>query len=463
MNPDDVPKIEFHEEAIARFTELAQESLTKVRSFRRIQPPRHQNSGIHPVAHLTEKDVIGSITFQQRSVNGLGEETGRYWQSGDHQIGWEGQEFEAIKNLASKFENSGPLKGRVSKRFIRDVVFTWLRETLESKRTDTLCEFVAAGCSEQIKRREIWVPVFRTYSTHDFSIGEVQFRTISQSMLDRWYSRIPKEDHNHHPETDIALNTQRSTLQGVIAARINVDAEPLKAVETANAAADEAIALLRFLSSVNWTCRLVSRCLPIGKENTRTTMDIIVEKDDVQSIRKATIEEGPAGWSIDEARAMPLCTGVLEALNELASQRTKTEFRADLYGALQLHARHSVATEIAHKIVFVVAAAESIFLKDSSEPIQKNLGERMAFLIAHTVDDRRKVIKNVDLFYNIRSALIHHGRDVRDEQKDIIDEFFFNIWFSFVRLLAAVDKWPTRSDMFTTLENIKLGGNGIRA
>ncbi len=84
---------------------------------------------------------------------------------------------------------------------------------------------------------------------------------------------------------------------------------------------------------------------------------------------------------------MPLCTGLLEALHELASNRAKSEFRADLYGALRLHARHSVATEVAHKLVFVVAAAESIFLKSSNEPIQKNLGERMAFLIAETVEN----------------------------------------------------------------------------
>jgi hypothetical protein len=106
--------------------------------------------------------------------------------------------------------------------------------------------------------------------------------------------------------------------------------------------------------------------------------------------------------------------------------------------------------------VFVVAAAESIFLRNSSEPIQKNLGERMAFLIGNTVDERRKVIQNVDEFYNIRSALIHHGKDIQENQKDVVDEFFVNVWFSFARLLRSVDPWQTRSAMFTALENKKL-------
>jgi len=185
-------------------------------------------------------------------------------------------------------------------------------------------------------------------------------------------------------------------------------------------------------------------------------MDLVVEEGNIRSIGKATMEQGPSAWNVDEARYSPLCPGLLEALNDLASSRTETPFRVDLYGALQLHARHSIATEVAHKIVFVVAAAESVFLKNSSEPIQKNLGERMAFLVGATIEERRKVIQNVDAFYGIRSGLIHHGRDVQGEQKDIIDEFFFNVWFSFTRLLSKMDEWRSRDDMFTALENKKL-------
>ena len=456
MKPHESPKIEFIEQAAARFTELAQDVLAKVGSFGRTQPPRLQRTDIHPVANLTQEDMIGSIAIREHSVNGLGEETGRFWESGGHRVGWDGEGFEAIKHLASRLERTAPLKGRVSTQFVLDEVFIWLQETLEAKRTDPLTEFIARRCSEETERHEIWVPVYRTYSAHDFSIGDVQFLTITSSMLDRWYSRIPEVDRNRKPEIELALNRERSGLQGTIAARINVEAEPRKAIETAHADADEAVALLRFLSPVNWTCRITSHCLPIGKENTRTSKHIVVENGNIRSIGQATVEEGPAAWNIDEARQMPLLDGVLETLHQLALQRTRTEFRSDLYGALQLHARHSVATEVVHKIVFVVAAAESLFLRNSSEPIQKNLGERMAFLVGETVDERRKIIQNVDEFYKIRSGLIHHGRDIQNDQKDIVDAFFFNVWFSFVRLLACVDQWRTRSEMFTMLENRKL-------
>jgi len=182
---------------------------------------------------------------------------------------------------------------------------------------------------------------------------------------------------------------------------------------------------------------------------------LIIENGEIESISKAAVEQGLAGWNVDESRQTPSVAGVLEQLHRLALNRS-TEFQTDLYGALQLHARHSVAREIAHKIVYVVAAAESLLLRDSREPIQKNLGERMAFLIGNTLEERKKIIQNVEEFYDIRSRLIHHGRDVRDDQKDIVDNFFFWVWLSLVRLLSRIDQFQTRNDMFTMLENKKL-------
>jgi hypothetical protein len=146
----------------------------------------------------------------------------------------------------------------------------------------------------------------------------------------------------------------------------------------------------------------------------------------------------------------------VDAISSLDCKSTSTELRTDLYGALQLHARASIATEVAHKLVFVVAAAESIFLRNASEPIQKNLGERMAFLVGQNVVERKKIIQNVDDFYGIRSGLIHHGKEIQDQQRDIVDEFFVNVWFSFVTLMRNGERWKTRNEMFLELEERKL-------
>jgi len=448
--------IEFHSQAASRFNELAQELRTRAKAFALPAERRKATTSIYPMAQLSENDVIGAVDWKQRSVNGYGEETGRYWEADSGTIGYEGDDYVAAKNLAKRLADAGPLKNHVSERFLLDALFAWLQEVLNAKEATAFTDFLAKRASPAIAVQEIWIPVYRTYSSKDISMGRVNFKTITPEMLERWYSRIPAEERRNAPGADVALTRQRSMLQATLAACTVIEAEPIKANEIAQSATDEAVAMLRFLSEVNWTCRITSHALPIGKENIHTTMDINMENGSIKSIRKGVIERGPSGWNVDSARRSPMNGGVLELLQDLASQCNASEFRTNIYGALQLHARASIATEVAHKLVFVVAAAESIFLRNASEPIQKNLGERMAFLIGQSVDERRKVIKNVDEFYGIRSGLIHHGKEVQDHQKDVVDEFFVNVWFSFVVLMRSASKWKTRDEMFSALEERKL-------
>jgi hypothetical protein len=250
------------------------------------------------------------------------------------------------------------------------------------------------------------------------------------------------------------IHRERSRIQGGIAARIKVTAEQEKAREIAHAAANEAVNLLRFLSHVNWTSRIVSYCAPLGREGVLQTEELFVKDGVIENLRKASIDQGLHGWNVEEARAM--VPGVFEALQNLAGNRDGTEFRRDLYDALQLHSRNSLASAVSHKIVFVVAAIESLLFKNSFEPIQKNLGERMAFLIGKSLESRKEIVKNVEDFYDIRSRLIHHGREASGKDLEVIDTFFFNVWWTLRHLLAEVDRYHTKSQLLSELEDRKL-------
>lgn len=149
-------KVEFHSDAATRFSQLAQEVLKCVHSFERVDTPPTRGAEIHPVASLTADDIIGEVMVQESSFNGLGEETGRYWNSKGLRVGWEGREFEAIKDLVLRFGNAAPIKNRVSSRFLLDEIFKWLRETLEAKRSDALPDYIAERCSSEIRDYEIW-------------------------------------------------------------------------------------------------------------------------------------------------------------------------------------------------------------------------------------------------------------------------------------------------------------------
>jgi hypothetical protein len=444
--------LEFHPDAAARFNELAHELLNCVGSFGPVQPPKAVPTQLHPVMEIPESDII-ELKIQRSSVNLLGEEMGRYWESKGLLVGWEGEEFAQIKELAKRFSVAAPIKGQVSQIFLEDEVFGWLRETLERQRGDSLTDYIARRCSVEIEEQEIWIPVNRTYSAQDFALADVEFRTISKKMMDAWSERLFQSGEIDKGAA-MAIQRERSRMQGGLAAHIKVKAERRKAKEIAHSAANEAVALLRFLSPVNWTCRIVSYCLPLGSENILQTVELFVKDGMIANSSKGVIDQGPAGWNIDEARR--ISPQLLETLQRVASDREGTEFRSDLYATLQLHARNSVVAPVSHKIVFVVAAIESLLLKDPNEPIQKNLGERMAFIIGNSLEQRRPIVTNVEDFYRIRSRLIHHGQEAGPQDMDVIDRFFFNVWWTLRHLVADVDKYKTKEALLSSLEDRKL-------
>jgi len=272
-------------------------------------------------------------------------------------------------------------------------------------------------------------------------------------MLNIWYVHA-YEELASLPGVEHTTNRERSAIQGSVAACIKVSAELEKARQIAQEKAGEAIGLLRLLSPVNWTCKLVSHCLPVGRENTQSTVELFVKNGVLENTRKGTIEQGPSGWNIDEARHYN--PGLLEALGDLASNREATEFGRDLYGSLLLYSRQSIAAEISHKIVFVKGALESLLLKNSFEPIQKNLGERIAFLIGNNLSERKDIVENVERFYDVRSEFIHHGREVAPADVEVVDKFFVNAWLCLTRLLRQVNQYATKARLIEVLQDRKL-------
>ena len=198
------------------------------------------------------------------------------------------------------------------------------------------------------------------------------------------------EEWNKKPLNDAIrhkLSSRRSKLQGTLAACVNITAERKAAQYVARLKVDHAVALLRFLSPVNQAVGMQSYCLLLGREKIEISTELFVTENKMR-YNETVLERGPIGWDIDADRTQ--FPDLLSLLHNLASN-SGTEFRQLLYDALLLYSRNSVVADVADKLVFILVSLESMLLKDSNEPIAKNIGERMAFLIGESVEERKKI------------------------------------------------------------------------
>ena len=171
----------------------------------------------------------------------------------------------------------------------------------------------------------------------------------------------------------------------------------------------------------------------------------------IDHISRSAQDQRMTDWPLD--RSLQLRPGVLENLDRLALD-TSTEFRRSLYDALILYSRQTLAVEVSDKLVFTLSALESMLLRDGNEPIQKNLGERMAFLIGQTAQARKDIVQNIEGVYRIRSAFVHHGQTSR--HVEIVDRFLVNAWTTFSRLMDLSVKYRTKAALLGALEDLKM-------
>lgn len=440
---DSMP-ITFHPEAAKRFDDLGNE----VRGFVcEVDEPNRPQKDYHlyPAAKLGPQDIKEVLSFFNSVQDDRGNEVGRTWKDQDRWFGLLGTGYQQMRDLAARLEKTSDLHGRVGTDFLLSKIVTWLRDS----KSGSLTEYLVTCCQEVIKDQEIWIPLFRVYCASQFSIGAVTFRSISEQIMTAFF-----DPQGRRPSTEAERQHRdklRSKLQGTLAACVKVTAEAKMAQQIARSVAGDSIALLRFLSPANLTPGSRSYCLPLGREEVEIGTELLVSNDRIQTISQVSLECGPIGSDLDEAVSYHAKT--LAHLHALASDR-KTEFRQQLYDALLLYSRNSVTSDVAEKLVFVLVAIESMLLKDANEPIAKNIGERMAFLIGDTLDARKAIVKSVDQAYGLRSAFIHHGYSIDDVE--IVGRFLVHAWETFRSLLYRIDRTASKMSLIQELEERKL-------
>src|ERR1019366_1246436 len=381
----------FHPEAAVRFNQRADALRHLMRAVSATPKASATQYEPYPVSHVDLDNVIGRITYTDHTIDGLGRKVGRLWAVCGEHFGLFGDDYRELTSLAGAMANTPNLRGRVDVVFLVNEISSWIQATLEGTSIEDLATHVTRCCQEAVREYEIWVPVFQVHASDPFVIGDVSFHKLTPAVMDCFFNHPPPG-----PVPDavrIRRERLRSQLQNHLAARVKVVAEKETARAIARSKAERTIALLRFLSPANQTPDIQSYCVPLGRERIEIPTELFVENGEIRQILRGTIEHGPVFWDVDPARAR--LPGLLERLDSLARDHSG-DYRRQLYHALLLYSRNSVASETTDKLVFIVVSLESMLLKDGNEPISKNIGERLAFLIGSSVEERRAIVRNVD-------------------------------------------------------------------
>src|SRR6266496_894347 len=422
------------------------------------EKPNDPKGTFHPnylrsVATIASQELpTGPI---QPTIGPDGYEVARFFPDLNPPIGLSENNHESFIRLCRSLYEAARLNSAVSETFVVDRCFEWLRERHLDSTGFGMTEFLLDQCERHVITQEVWIPLIGLEVEKNLALGKVVFKPIRQADWKRWLSDWQVRQPGEIPALRqflLGVHTERNT-----AAVYRTIAEPIKAVESAIEHTEEALDVLRYFSPSNRYPSTPEFSSIAGREPVNRPKHLMLQNGDLISAGTTiTRLRAQHPWRIDDLLLSKMRGVRFDTLASLLDKTAddRTELQNDFVKALAIYSKSCIAQDLTDKLLYAVLTLESVLLKDESESLQKHIGERMAFMTGKSLEARLEIVSNYKKAYALRSRAVHHGRQVTEEQLDILEQFIPNAWFTLNWIVEKLERFNTKKEMIEHIDDI---------
>ena len=443
MNPLDN---QLHPDAKTRFNNLARALLDLVTTFR--DSARSAGSGFSPKTfaqhRLTDADIAGDI--QCRYEDRDGKQTGiAVAEAGGLRTGLIDSGYEKLEALAAAMARTQPFKSTASQAFLTDQLFDWVIRKRRGHDSAECVDVVLDALGKAVVEHRLLFPVSDLYVQSPLTLGSVRVSTFPESIFEDLESRRSEQCAQ-------LAQSLRGDFQGVAVVEATVVAEPIRAQELACQQVDLAIGVLRFFTPSGVTSRLARW----GHAPLRTDRVFITDPSGKFLSTSGAVLDRPIAMVLsDELRGILLDVGLSEVCDILARD-SLTDFEKVLLSGMVTFGRAALSSDLREKMIWYCAGLESLLVRDSSEPILQNLGDRLALFTYDKVETRSAVVRDIKAAYALRSRFLHHGVQIADG--DVVQRFARHGLSFFSRTAKAGSAFDSKHKFLDHIDRLKLSG-----
>ena len=450
--------LNIHPEATKNFNKKADQILAFIRD---IEP---SNSNVHSPSFEPEThsaiQIDGSMllnTPTYRVKDDIKDYTIRLYLNSELSIGLLEDGCSKLREIIDALFKNEEIKSKVSIKTLDTILCTWIKAKFHDPSYCEFCEFLKNYLEKIIGDYEIVIPIEFLHIEKSFALGKVNFKPFTKTSIDELESRAVTQAQDS-PRKDLVrklLDKQNiRQFQGYAVATILLQAEPARAYEIAIEETNTALSMLRIFSSSTREPLSYYPAAVWGSSNISKGYLIAFKEGNLTQMISKTLDRSPMSESLNNQAIDDLYLAELSILDKLLRLSKRNQFQEKLLEALILYSRSAILKDIADKLVYILVALESIFLRNSSEPIQQNLGERIAFLIEDSLEKRKRIIKVTRETYTLRSRFVHHGRSIDD--LETMREFMQYAWQAIVSLIDQSNSVSTVDALLDMLDDKKL-------
>ncbi len=448
--------LDIHPKATENFNQKADQILAFIRD---IEPSDVHSPSFDTETHSAIQIDVSIIlnTPKYSIVKDIKDYTIRLYLNSELSIGLLEDGCLKLRKLIEDLYKIKDIKCKVSIKTLETILCSWITAKFHAPSHCEFCEFLKNYLEKIIGDYEIVIPINFLQIEKSFALGNVNFRPFSKTSIDELESRAVTQAQDS-PQQDLVrkLFDQQNIrqFQGYAVATILLQAEPARAYEIAIEETNTALSMLRIFSSSTREPLSYYPAAVWGSSPISSGYLIALKEGNLNHMDSQTLDRSPMSEYLNNQAIDDLYLAGLSILDNLLGLSKRNQFQDKLLAALILYSRSAISKDIADKLVYILVALESIFLRNSSEPIQQNLGERIAFLIGDSLEKRKRIIKVTRETYTLRSGFVHHGRSIDD--LEIMREFMLYAWQAIVSLIHQSNSVSTVDALLDMLDDTKL-------
>lgn len=410
--------------------------------------PNHLQS----IANLVEPEIPSGPL--QVTIGVTGAEVARFFPHFNPPVGLFDQNHSDFITLCQRLQQTDAVQPYVSLTYVVEVLFEWMRLRRQGTAATSLSPYFASRCRKDIVSQEVWLPIVGVDIQQEIDFGRVVLKKPAQTTWQQWVA-----EWNVRKPAELSYIRQffadMESEQVVVASQV-VTGEPIRAVEIAQDWTQSALEILSYFAPSNFEPLMLIISAVSGNEIIERPRHMIVKDELLVSAGTTLVNlRSPHPWLIKSSFLKNMKEKGFDTLVRLMNQddEKRSDFQNDILRAVAMFSRSALAQNLNDKLLYAVLALEFILLKNEGEPLQKYIGERMAYLIGPSWEARRSIIDDYKLAYALRSGAVHHGQIVTDDA--VLKRFLPNAWHTLNRLISDADKFPTKQDMIDFIDDIK--------
>lgn len=366
-----------------------------------------------------------------------------------------GDGYRALRLLVERVCKKPPFDRGFSDRFLQEAIANWCAAEHHGEAPGTLSACLLDRCFEAFAEHVYIVPLTYVEVETDFALADIRLITVPTA----WFERAADDARARHPENPDAgkesekLAREFGNLAGV---EVRTAGERRYARDRAITLAGEAAAVLRFMSPAAISSTVSSPVQPFGAAHLPESVLLRVNDEKLVGYDCEWHHAGLAMWKlgfrdIDRLARSPLAN-LARFFDGSALSDYATHIRPAFFGFCGAIGRHDPV----ERLVSTITALERLLLRDGSEPLQHMVGERLAFLTAAVVADRRQAVADYKAAYSLRSHAVHHLGGIENE--DVADRLFRHAFLAFHQAIRGMSIFTTHAAFLDAIDLVKFGG-----